>query len=174
MDPTVSPDGRAQLVTIVSNDGRQPATVGPVGFYWDVKGLLPHRPVGEVLFNDPWSRDFVGAKASVTYAWDVPPAPYVHLDCPLRAFADVGRKRVSGKASPYYRLMVGMGYRPDTSTQPELAEQLPAAPVAHPLPKWWQFLRKRQAHARQPRVAPSEVPNKVAEIRERLKREGRL
>jgi hypothetical protein len=143
VDPLANTDGTGSLKAIIENRGRQPVTVGRVGLEWKVEGPVPHRPEGEVLFNDPWSRTLVPPGGNLVVQWDVPAKPYTHLDCPLRGFARYGDKMARSAPVVYYRILEQMGWRSDATVDPALIEQLPSPLKSRRVESWWRWWRPK-------------------------------
>ncbi len=151
-DPMTEPDGKGAVVFVVENRGRQPVTVGGLGFEWDpVRPTPGAKEYGHILVNNPWDRVRLEPGAAHTFWWQ-PDRALFHLDTPLRPFVESGGKRVYGTPERHLRWLAVMGWRPEMPIPPEFTEELPETPTLKRAHARWKVWKPK--HTRKPFTPP--------------------
>lgn len=148
-NPMTTPDGHGEIVALVENHGRQPALVKEIGLEWTIEpGSLPGGSTGRIVFNDPWARVRIEPGGHHEVRWE-PDRVHCHADMPIRAFADFGaRRRAWTKPLDYFRLLLVLGWKPNSEPPSEWlrapSHVVPAEPIA---PSWKRWRPKHQRMA---------------------------
>jgi len=169
-DPMTEPDGKGGVVFIVENRGRQPITVGGLGFEWDLDRPTPGSDdYDHVLANNPWDRVRLEPGAAHTFWWQ-PSRALFHLDTPLRPFVESGGKRVYGPPERHLRWLAVMGWKPEMPIPPEFAQELPELPMLKRAHARWKLWKPK--HTRAPFKPPplKRSANEIQQMRDELVR----
>ena len=156
-DPIIAPDGDAELVVTLDNEGRRPLTVREVGLEWDVMDdAVAGGSHGEVVFQEAGSRVRIESDGSHQLRWAVPPRPIAHVDTAVRFYAGYSRGGMA-RTRPMllFRDLMAAGWKPD-QRQHELFDPRPQASVARAVEPAWKLWRPRHLRSNTTALPASE------------------